>query len=90
MSKIQTVQYIPVTQLIPTQMVKQGFWEVISESAPFTWGDADHTLIPAYVLGHHIESHQDCLADSGINHRRTDRLLRKLRDLDETFVDMEN
>ena len=86
---MRTLEYIPVTELIPKQMAKQGFWAVISESAPFSWGDANHTLIPAYILALHIESCQDCLADAGINHRRSDRLLKKLFELDETLVDME-
>lgn len=87
---MKTLEYIPVTELIPKQMAKQGVGAVISESAPFSWGDANHTLIPAYILALHIESHQDCLADAGINHRRTDRLVKKLYALNETLVDMEN
>jgi len=67
------------------------FWSLISESAPFTWGDLNRALITAADFRRHCE---DCLRyaaeDCDIPQEDIDNFLRLLVDLGDTYVDLEN
>ena len=85
-----TCEFVEVTSLVPEGWAT-WFWCLISESAPFTWGDLNRALVTASDFRRHCE---DCLLDTadeqGIPQEDIDAFLRVLNDLGETYVDLEN
>jgi len=53
-SKIVTYPCVPLTSLVPKQW-EHWFYAVISDNAPFSWGDNDHTLVNAQFFANHCE-----------------------------------
>ena len=85
-----TCEFVEVTSLVPEGWAT-WFWCLISESAPFTWGDLNRALVTASDFRRHCE---DCLLDTadeqGIPQEDIDAFLRVLDELGETYVDLEN
>lgn len=78
---IQTCKFIPATDIVPRHWDK-WFWEAISNNAPFSWGDNNHSLVTANDFANHCQEHLD---DSP----KVQRFLKKLRKLGEMYVDLE-
>lgn len=83
-------EYIPVSRIVPTSWV-EWFWELISESAPFSWGDSNRTLVEASRFRKHCAS---CLSDAPredrTNQEEIDNFLESLSELGDTYLDLEN
>jgi hypothetical protein len=80
--KIQTCQFISVTHVVPKSMA-ETLWEKISENAPFSWGDNNRSLVTASSFADHC---QERLDDS----QESQDFLSKLRELGETYLDLES
>jgi hypothetical protein len=65
--QIDTLQSVGVTQIIPEQW-EDWVWTALSDDAPFSWGDNNHSLVDAFSFGDHLDSvldyHQDDYEDS--------------------------
>ena len=85
--KRHTCEFVLASQLIPARVDNFGwreeFWCAISDNAPFSWGDNDRTMVTASRVADHCQNRLD---DSP----RAKRLLKKLWDLGETYIDLEN
>lgn len=90
----KTLTYIPVTKLVPRTW-HTWFFSAISEDAPFSWGDNEHSLTTASALAAHAETTFAVMEANDPNNQlpppatRT-RFLNKLRLLKETLVDLES
>ena len=84
---LQTCTFVSLSNLLHhhnlSSIDQAEFWCLISDNAPFSWGDNNRTLVTASSLANHC---QDRLDDrpSYLN------LLQSLRELGETYVDLES
>ena len=64
--QIDTFKSVGVTQIIPEQW-EHFIWTTLSDDAPFSWGDNNHSLVDAFSFGDHLDSvldyHQDDYED---------------------------
>ena len=81
--KIYTCKYICVSDIAPKWAIKEDFWAKVSEGAPFTWGDNNHSLVTASDFARWCE---EVLDDS----RKVKTWLKKIRELGEMYIDLEN
>ena len=82
---IRHARYVPASEIIPKAAVKAGFWEIVSENAPFSWGDNSHALVSAKAFAEYVE---DAYAEGA----GLPTILRRLRELEElaVYVDLES
>ncbi len=90
---VQECEYIPMTALVPRDW-ESWMWEVISDNAPFSWGDNNRTLVCAGRVADHmeimLENNSDfCTADGALLPKYK-AWLRDIRKLGETYIDLEN
>lgn len=52
---IDTLQAVPVSTIIPSEW-KGWIWSLLSEDAPFSWGDNNHTLVDPLDFWDHLEN----------------------------------
>jgi hypothetical protein len=52
---IDTLKSVGVTQIIPDDW-KNWIWTELSDGAPFSWGDNNHSLVDAFGFGDHLDS----------------------------------
>ena len=84
----EVCEFIPATNLIP-YWAKNWFWGEFSSSAPFSWGDNNRTLITASRFAGHAQEVLMDHYDSDLP-MRAQRWINELRDLGETYIDLEN
>jgi hypothetical protein len=53
--QIDTLKSVGVTQIIPEQW-EDFIWTGLSDDAPFSWGDNNHSLVDAMSFKDHLES----------------------------------
>ena len=80
--KTHTCEFVSATDLVPGTW-RGWFWELISENAPFSWGDNNRSLVTASFFRQHCEER---LPEGPA----TARFLGKLRRLGETYIDLES
>ena len=73
-------RFVAATSLVPRGWDK-WFWSAISDNAPFSWGDNDHSLVNAQDFAKHCEERLD---DSW----KVKRFLRRVRAL-KVYIDLE-
>lgn len=56
--QIDTLKSVGVTQIIPEDW-KDWIWTDLSDGAPFSWGDNNHSLVDAFSFGDHL----DCILE---------------------------
>jgi len=81
--KIHTCKFVLLSTLIPANWAAQGFYEKISDNAPFSWGDNNRSMVDAQAFADHC---QDRLDDSA----KVREWLKKIRNLGQTYIDLEN
>lgn len=87
---IRECTFVEVSDLVPKQWT-HWFWSLISEDAPFSWGDNNRTLVTASRFHDHCMNRLDCPEDFGITQKAVDKFLKKIADLGETmYIDLEN
>lgn len=52
--QIDTLKSVGVTQIIPDDW-KDFIWTGLSDDAPFSWGDNNHSLVDAMSFKNHLE-----------------------------------
>jgi hypothetical protein len=52
--EVTSCKFVAATSLVPRGWDK-WFWPEISENAPFSWGDNDHSLVNAQDFADHCE-----------------------------------
>jgi hypothetical protein len=75
-------EYVCGTDIVPRRWDK-WFWAQVSDNAPFSWGDNNHSLVTASDFARHCEERLD---DS----IKVKRWLKTVRALGETYIDLEN
>jgi hypothetical protein len=53
--QIDTFKSVGVTQIIPDEW-ETWIWTDLSDGAPFSWGDCNHSLVDAVSFGDHLDS----------------------------------
>lgn len=70
--QIDTLKSVGVTQIIPEEW-GDWIWTGLSDNAPFSWGDNNHSLVDAHSFFDHLDSvldyHEDEYGDSINEHR---------------------
>ena len=93
MPKLKKCKFYEVTKLVPKTWAP-WFWASISESAPFTWGDCCHSLIPLRWFYDHAFDVVEGMSDSergGVKVKAVKAWYKRLQKLgSEAYVDMEN
>ena len=91
--KKQTCEFIEATTLIPNNWTN-WFWGLISESAPFSWGDNNRSLVCCCDFLEHVKNMIDIddLIEDGckITQEEYDEFCEKLESLGTTYIDLEN
>jgi len=86
----KTVEIIEVTSLVPKEWVN-WFYGLISENAPFSWGDNNRTLVTASRFHTHVFGCLDlAIEDEDVSQEDVDSFLEMLEGLGETYIDLEN
>jgi len=85
----QYCRFVPLSLLIEEEL-SEWFYSAISESAPFSWGDNDRTLIRPKRLKSHLERTSEWQTRKYAKQKKT--LMAKLDFLDkrDTFLDLES
>lgn len=52
---IDTLKSVGITQIIPDDW-KDWIWTDLSDGAPFSWGDNNHSLVDAFSFKDHLDS----------------------------------
>ncbi len=53
--QIDELKSVGVTQIIPEEW-ETWIWTDLSDGAPFSWGDCNHSLVDAVSFGDHLDS----------------------------------
>lgn len=62
---IDTLKSVGVTQIIPDDW-EDWIWTGLSDGAPFSWGDNNHSLVDAFSFGNHLDSVLECQDDEDV------------------------
>ena len=91
--KTETCKFIPISKLVPKKWMG-WFYDVISQNAPFTWGDNNRTLITANRLANHakecLDNDLDNDHDDLTTQKEADKWVAEVRKLGATLIDLEN
>jgi len=87
--KIETCEFVPVTALVPKKW-RNWFYECISNNAPFSWGDNNHSMVDAQTFADHCENRLDEPKDYGITQKAVNQFISKIRDMGQMYIDLEN
>lgn len=87
---LQSCAFMPFSELLPERW-ESWFFEYFSESAPFSWGDNNRTLITADRV-HEWCKHalRDAAQDTGEDQANLDEFMDELKALRTTYIDLEN
>ena len=78
----QSCEFISATDVVPKSW-DSWFWALISENAPFSWGDNDRSLIAACAFADHCQQRLDDSLSST-------RFLNRVRALGDMYIDLES
>jgi hypothetical protein len=83
-----TVDMVEVSSIVPENWA-WWFYSIISENAPFSWGDNNRTLVTASRFYDHVK---ECLEinASEVPEEEIQEFLKVVEDLGETYIDLEN
>jgi len=103
-SQIQTTSFINGTDVVPKEWV--SLWALLSESGDFTWGSNNRSLVTASSFKHAAEQALDVSEpdyesgetdddvesrlEESINYYDYLAFIKRLEDLGETYIDLEN
>jgi len=83
--EVQSCQFVSATNLVPRGW-DHWFWEAISVSAPFTWGDNNRSMVTASSFADHCE--ETIIGTIPMPTYR--RFINKVRSLGEMYIDLES
>lgn len=84
---MKKIGFIEVSDLVP-QSWGDWFWCLISEDAPFSWGDNNRTLIAASRFHAHCIDRLEDVED--VSNEEIEKFLKTIESLGETYIDLEN
>lgn len=86
--EVQSCGFVESSSLVP-QSWASWFWGLISDSAPFSWGENNRSLVCACDFARHC---RDRLLDApdGVEQSEIDAFLASLDSLGSTYIDLEN
>ena len=87
MPKIHQCRFVEVSDLVPKSWV-DWFWGLISENAPFSWGDNNRSMVTADDFARYCEERLDGVDDVSEAAKR--RWLDSIYALGQTYIDLEN
>lgn len=88
--QLELAVFRPITSLVPDSW-RDWFWVLISDNAPFSWGDNNRTLVTASDFARHCEDRLlDAEDDHEVPQARIDEFLKSLWALGEAYIDLEN
>lgn len=85
---VEKCEFVAATSLIPRKW-DSWFWGVISENAPFSWGDNNRSLVTARDFADHCANRVE-----GQGNRKWTKAvqtrIQEIRELGDMYVDLEN
>jgi hypothetical protein len=88
--KLQSCVFVSATSLVPKQW-ESWFWALISEDAPFSWGDNNRTMVSADAFADHCEARLENLnCDEHGRFPRYKPFLARVRALGNIYIDLES
>lgn len=88
--KTITCEFVEVTSLVPENWTS-WFWTTISESAPFSWGDNNRSLVCACDFLRHCKDVIDVDDEEiEVSQSELDEFFERLESLGATYIDLEN
>ena len=93
--KKETCEFVPVTQLVPDKWLG-WFVDMLSQDAPFSWGDNNRTLITVERFVDHVKEcldieQQDDSDGNPVTQAEVDKWVAEIEKLDPLlYVDLEN
>lgn len=87
---IDTIRAVPASTIIPSEW-KGWIWGSLSEDAPFSWGDNNHTLVDPFDFGDHLQRVLDIEGDEFANSEEAKYVHQILKYMEENnlYVDLE-
>ena len=89
---MSTLQYFEISAITPKEW-HCWFFNILSDNAPFSWGDNNRTLVTAERLHDHCVNILDGIPEeesSTVSQVEIDEFLRNLENLGQTYIDLEN
>jgi len=87
---VQITEFVCITDIVPEKW-RDWFFAEISTDAPFSWGDNNRTLVTIDRFADHCE---ECLTlmveEKQLTEGAKREWLKKVRNLDTMYVDLEN
>lgn len=88
--ELQTCEFVPITTLVPDHW-RAWFWDQLSESAPFSWGDNNRALVTAERVLEHCERFlPNMVEDGALTEAENADFVATLERLGLTYIDLEN
>jgi hypothetical protein len=91
MSALKKVSFIELSDIVPENW-RTWFYCLLSENAPFSWGDNNRTLVTAERLHDHcVDRLEDVPQEiDDVNEMDVNNFLTKLEAFGTTYIDLEN
>lgn len=88
--KTLVIEIIEVSEIVPESW-NAWFWCLISENAPFSWGDNNRSLVCACDFRRHCEDRLiDASDEENVPQKEIDKFLELLDMLGAQYLDLEN
>lgn len=82
--------FTEVSSLVPEEWT-EWFWSCVSEDAPFSWGSNNRSMVTASDFACHCKDVLlNASADQRVPQEEIDTFLEKLRELGDSYIDLEN
>lgn len=86
---VLVTEFVEATSLVPNGW-EEWFWGIISEDAPFSWGDNNRTFCTAYDFASYCEKIMDLSTAESTTSGARREWLKKIYRLGQMPVDLEN
>jgi hypothetical protein len=87
---IKKVAFIELTDIVPNDWAS-WFYQLVSEGAPFSFGDNNRTLVTASRFLDHWAANMDIpIEDGDITEDEANNFSTMLESFGETYIDLEN
>lgn len=89
--QIYSCKYVCVTEIVPKEWT-EWFYDMISQDAPFSWGDNNRTMVDALSFAHHVQDRIDLQDEVKISKKTLKSFYKTLDDLEKQliYIDLEN
>ena len=84
--KLETCKFVCGTAIIPEKWC-DWFWGLFSGDCDFSWGDNNRTFITAARF---LDRCKECGLEDEVPQKEVDKFMEMLKDLGQTYIDLEN